>query len=193
MARPRKKAQPTASPLEGLFPLCWQQVQDHGIGGLQLTLLAPACGVTIEDLYRAYPTPLDLIEAMTLDRVQQSFDRLNPDDILQMTRRDRLFEVIITFIEDSAEIKPALGRLHQDLWAQIWMWPGLLKMGTSIAAKILDFCAIETKGTGAQLALSGALGYILFQWLNDDTPDISKTLVAIDQALDNLKTLTFLA
>jgi AcrR family transcriptional regulator len=179
-AAPRRQAD--ASP-DRIIDATMELIAARGWRTLSLADIAVATGLTLAQLYAVFPSKRAVLGAFERRINEQTLSAAPGAD---ETIRDRLFDLVMRRLDALAPHKPAIKALLRDLpWS-----PGLALCGGPRFLNAMRWMAesagVETGGIGGLLRVKGlAAVYLatLRAWLNDDSPDNTKTLAALDRAL----------
>ncbi|WP_425406302.1 hypothetical protein [Hwanghaeella sp.] len=158
---------------------------ERGWRGVSLPDVAEAAGMPLDEFSRQYWNKTDLLTAFQRRIDEQVLaDTGPPDD--EETPRDRLFDILMRRFDALLPYKDALRRLSRDLPRDpiaALVWARGLKQSMSWM-----LAAVGAGGNGVcgLFSTKGLIVVWLFAvraWLTDDSPDMSKTMAALDKAL----------
>jgi AcrR family transcriptional regulator len=161
-------------------------IAEKGFDGVALRDVAEAAGLSLADLYRAYPDKMALVAAF-MARVDAEVlagtpSRNDPEE----TARDRLFDVLMRRYDALRPHRAALGAIRRagtrDPLMALAMGPALRR---SMAA-MLEAASVPSDGLSGALRQNGllAIHYAVSRvYDRDDTADLSKTMAALDSRL----------
>lgn len=159
---------------------------EQGWARVTPTTLARATGLPLVTLRRNYPDRLAILR-MIMAAADEAVLAAPADP--QSSPRDNLFDVIMRRIDALAPYKPGLAALVRpgsDPALLVRLLPELHRsMGWMLAAAGLDDGDWRT-----QLKIQGllALYIVVFRsWLNDDSPDLGRTMKALDSSLSRVE------
>ncbi len=147
--------------------------------------IASAAGVPLAAVQAHYPTKSAILEAFTrmvTAEVLADDDAFDPDE----PPRDRLFDILMRRFDALAAHRQALTALLKNVPRE-----GLSAVGMALAVReamawMLEAAGIQTAGLAGQLRI-GALMVVwlatLRVWVKDDSPDLAKTMAALDRHL----------
>ncbi len=160
----------------------------HGWSRVSPAEVALAAGLDVHDVVRAYPGPQALV-----DEAFRHTDRLalvgrteaDPSEPV----RDRLFDVLMARFEAMAPHRQAIASYLKGL--PLRPFDGLysaLRLGRSMALT-LEAAGLSASGLVGYVRIKG-LAYtylwVLRTFVQDETPDLARTMAALDKALKNL-------
>lgn len=149
--------------------------------GVTLIDIAEAAGTTLVDLRNHFTSKSDILAAFTR-AVDDEVLRRAPKPVAGQSRRDTLFEVLMTRFDVLAPYKAAMrsildapsvdpGHARALLTSQHWM---------------LQAAGIDTSGIGGGVRVAGLASLyasVFRNWLADDDPGQARTMAALDRRL----------
>ncbi|MEZ5838910.1 MAG: TetR/AcrR family transcriptional regulator [Hyphomicrobiales bacterium] len=147
--------------------------------------IAARSGVSLSALRGAFDSKLDILAAFAARIDEAVLDNLD-EDMAEETARERLFDVIMGRIEALTPHKAALksimrGIARDPLFAAAWGRVALRSQGWMLAG-----AGISTTGLRGTLRTQGlmlAWARVFRVWIEDDEPDIARTMAALDRTL----------
>lgn len=186
-ARASKSAPRTRDPIDAMMGL----VADHGWTAVDMQQIAEASGMTLGDLSREYEGKTAMLLAF-LRRIDSAVLDGTGTDMAGENARDRLFDILMRRFDHLVDYKPAIERLTRDIWrdplAALALSAGVAKS----MAWMLAAAGLQSDGPRGILNVKGLSGLWLATmrtWLTDDTPDMSRTMAALDKNLARLEQL----
>ena len=162
---------------------------ERGWRNVTLPDIAAASGLTLAQLYAAFPTKLAVLDAFERRINEKTLDRdLDPNDSV----RDRLFDIIMRRLDAIAPYKEAVRALAEDLPREPTT---ALRVGPRLRLAmqwIAEAAGVETRGLRGWLRVNGLTAIYLTAlraWLDDDTADNARTMATLDRALKRAETL----
>ncbi|WP_316979149.1 TetR family transcriptional regulator [Shumkonia mesophila] len=165
----------------------------EGWSGLGMTQIAQAAGLTLGELHAAFPSKNCLFDAF-IRRVDGEVLAAGPADADEAAR-DRLFEVLMRRFDALAPHKAAVAAILRDIVDPTVGLVGLPAMARSMAWT-LEAAGLSSAGLGGLVRVQGLMlvyADAVRVWLRDDTPDMAKTMAALDKGLRRAETLVHLA
>src|SRR5690606_39405019 len=149
-----------------------------------MTLLdiAEATGVTLVDLKKEFSSKSEILAAFTR-AVDDEVLRRAPKRESTTSRRDALFEILMTRFDVLAPYKQALRSIAGDLRAPE---PAFVCAFLASQHWMLQAAGIETSGLRGRMKVGGLAGVyasVLRTWLKDDDPGLARTMAALDRRL----------
>ncbi|MFW5681340.1 MAG: hypothetical protein ACOC3D_13815, partial [Pseudomonadota bacterium] len=109
------------------------------------------------------------------------------DDLLPLSPKERLFELVMRRLEALEFARPALRRLRTDGPSEGWLG-ALGNLGQALKL-VVEASDAARPGLG-RLAAGAALGTAYVRtarvWLEDETPDKATTMAELDKRLDGI-------
>ncbi len=174
-----------------LLDLAFQQIAAEGLAGFSRVALARGSGRKLAEVYEEFPTRTAVLAALgrRLDRAMLAVD---PAELDGMTVRERLFELIMRRLEAMAPYREGLRRLARESRGE----PALLLRSLCnlerFAGWLMEAAGIRRRGLLAVVA-GPALICVYVRtfdtWLTDESPDLARTLAALDRDLGRLERL----
>jgi AcrR family transcriptional regulator len=158
--------------------------RERGWRSLSLGEIAARAEVPLLDAYEAVPSKTSLLSRLidTTDRAVLSRGAATMTD----TARDRLFDMLMRRFDSLHSRREGIIAILRDL---PYDPPSLLCLLPRFARSIawmLEAAGISSAGASGSLRLKGlALIYLnaLRVWIEDDTPDMARTMAAVDKGL----------
>lgn len=156
---------------------------EHGWGRVTLADVALRARLPLPEVYEHFPTKAAILGAW--------FDRLDRAMIAgeleaEAGCRDRLFDVVMRRLDAMAPHKEAVrAMVRQGGGDPVTALCGARRMMRSLAL-MLEAAGISASGLGGLLRVEGmglVYAYAMRAWLGDDSPDLSRTMAALDKAL----------
>ena len=158
---------------------------ERGWRGLTLAEIAGAAGVSLAQLYAAFPSKAAILAGLTA-RVDGAVLAGAGEGLEAEPRRDRLFDLLMRRFEALAPYKEGLRAVlydaQRDPFAALAAAPGMLRA----MAWMLEAAEIPADGLVgiARVKILAAVYLATMRvWLRDDSPDLSRTMAALDRNL----------
>lgn len=171
------------APEQQIIDAAFEIAVERGWRRVTLADVALRAKVPLADVGTGYPSKAAILEAY-LDRLDRHM--LSGESEVEVEIRDRLFDVVMRRLEAMNAHKEALRVILRDSGTDpVAALCGAGRFMRSIAL-MLEAVGIATSGLGGLARVDGMAAiylYTLRAWLNDDTPDMSNTMAALDKAL----------
>lgn len=158
---------------------------DQAWDSLSLRMIAEKAGVSLPDIHALFDDKTDILTALgrRIDRLVLS--GLGPISA-ETSARDRLFDILMDRFEvlnaHRAGIISILHSFRGDPKQAVIALPHLCRSMTWM----LEAAEIDTRGWRGALTVMGLSGVylkVLKTWMEDESPDLPKTMAALDKAL----------
>lgn len=181
-------AEKKASP--DLVKLAFELVAEHGWRRFSLAELARRANVPLAKVYAELPDRPALLRALGR-RLDAHMLDVTPSDLAALSPRERVFEMIMRRLEGMAPYKAGLRVLGREARGEAdLLVTSLCNLGR-LSRWLLDAADVQA-GAGAPLAatvLSAIYVRVFGIWLDDDTPDLARTMAELDRRLQQAETL----
>jgi AcrR family transcriptional regulator len=157
-----------------------------GWHGFALRDVAEAAGVSLAELYAAFPSRLALLEAFIADVDRQVLADVMPSLDPDETVRDRLFETMMRRYDVLRPHKDAVAAMAEGMARDPLAMLALSRTLDRSMAAVLEAAGVASDGLLGALRQKGLAAMhlaVLRVWLNDDSADQSKTMAALDHRL----------
>lgn len=169
-----------------------------GWRSLTMADVAREAGLSLADVRKHVRSKADLMTALLTRVDQQALEGTTADDSEPV--RDRLFDVLMRRFDVLQAHKAAVTALLRDLPRDPLLALPLLPQFASSMLWMLEAAGLSTTGIVGGLRAHGlALIYLntLRVWISDDSPDLARTMAALDRTLTRvdgaIRRLPFLA
>lgn len=161
-----------------------------GWRSLSLAEIAEAAGVPLVDAYSECPTRMAILKEAFAETDRKVLVGPRPDR--EEPARDRLFDVMMRRFDAMAPRKQGVAAILRDLPGD----PGALMCSLPHLAKsmawMLEAAGLSASGPVGTLrikALSAVYLATLRDWLNDDSPDLARTMAGLDRRLRRVESV----
>ena len=137
----KAKAQPRPDLLEAAFAL----IAEKGWHGFSALALAERTGASLDDIHDLLPTPAALVGRLG-ERLDRAMLAAPPDELLELSPRERLFELLMRRLDALAPFKPGLARLRVEARAEVELALATLASLDRMAAWLLDLAGLPGRG-----------------------------------------------
>lgn len=160
-----------------------QLAAERGWRGISLADIAERAGVGLPDLVDRFPTKTAILDAYARD-VDRRMLAGGPDAGEPV--RDRVFDVVMRRFDAMAGDRQALGNILRDTATDPWAAACGLRRYARSMALTLEAAGVSSSGcTGLARThgLAAVYLYVLRVFVDDDSPDLARTMAALDKAL----------
>ncbi|MGA0393639.1 MAG: hypothetical protein ACO3MW_06205 [Rhodospirillales bacterium] len=182
----KKQRKPSAATIrERLIAAMLDQAASEGWRTVTLQSISTAAKIPLSTVCEAFPSKQAILHAFLDDIDETVCAGTNPADQGEAPR-DRLFDVLMRRFDVLEPHKQAIANILRDMPGDpIAGICGLNRFGKSMAV-MLDAAHLSSPGLMGILKTKGlSLVYLntVRVWLRDETPDLSKTMAALDKNL----------
>lgn len=160
-------------------------ILERGWGGVSLLDVARRAEVPLADLYRLFSSKEAILAAFSRSLDDKMLAGDDPSDDLELPR-ERLLDVILRRLDAMAPHKEAVRVLSRDLPRDPVAWTRLRSAALDALGAMLEAAGIDSSGLRGALR-KRVLGIVFAQavriWLDDDTPDLTRTTAELDRRL----------
>ena len=187
--KPQTKAAPdTAALRANIVSAAFSLAATEGWSRTGLSRIASAVGVSLAELHTEFPTKAAILDAFMsgIDHQVLAAGPADADD----TVRDRLFEVLMRRFDALAPHKAGVAAILRDCCDPTIGLIGIPCFLRSMAWMV-EAAGLSSAGVVGLARIKG-LGLIYANavrvWLRDDSPDMAKTMAAVDRGLQRAET-----
>lgn len=151
--------------------------------------IAREAGLSLSDFYDHYDDRTDVLVAYGRRLDKQVLANFTEDDF-ETPVRDRLFDILMERFDlanqDRAAVVSILKSFRLDPKQMVISLPHL---GASMT-KMLEAAGLDTtglRGAARVAGLTAAYVWILRTWVEDESPDLSRTMAQVDKCLNHLE------
>ena len=156
-----------------------------GWRNVSLQMIAATAGISLGKLYVNYPSKTAIVAAIMDETTSTVIDRTELSTLAEPTH-DRLLDTILRRFDSMEVHKAAITSILRDSMfdplGALSLFPGFLNAMTWT----LESAGVGTAGLAGKLRVKGlATIYLaaLCVWIDDDTPDLAKTMAFLDRRL----------
>jgi AcrR family transcriptional regulator len=174
-----------------LLGLALALVEERGWRAFSLAGVARRAGVPLARVYAELPTRAAVLDALGR-RVDEAMLGIEPDELDGMSPRERVFELVMRRLDALAPYKGALRALRADAGGDLGLAGRALGNLGRATAWLVDASGAELgplRRAGAGPVLAIVYGRVFDSWLEDDTPDLARTLAELDKGLRQAESL----
>lgn len=158
---------------------------DRPWADIEVTDIAEAAGITLAEFRDLFPSKGAVFGAFA-KRVDREVLQGTTDDLAGEPARERLFDVLMRRIDALAPYKAALGRIMEGVRSEPLTLLALNRVALNSHRFMLAAAGISTEGPLGTLKIQGtavAFARTLETWLDDDDPDLARTMARLDREL----------
>jgi hypothetical protein len=161
-------------------------VEIHGWRDLTFGVIAKDLNIPLTDLRNHYNAKEDILIAFNKEIDQQLLSEISSEDLQDAEVHDQIQELFLYRFQILDPYKPALKKVYKDLLcAPTTLVPTLVDNLSSLNW-LLSLCDCDMTGFLGFAKLQGLkVIYLLAfkEWLEDDSPDNTKTMAFLDKSL----------
>lgn len=160
-------------------------VARKGWSTLSMTEIAAEAKLSLADIHRLFQSKVDILNGLAR-LIDAEVLAGTEKDILDEAPRDRLFDILMRRFDALAPYKDAIRVIARDLRGDPLTALGSARQFRASMGWMLEAAGIDPNGP-VGLARTSGLSVVWLQtlriWLDDDTPDLSRTMAALDSRL----------
>jgi len=156
-------------------------IAEKGLGKARLSTLARQFKVPLPRFYEEYPS-IETILSRFIDQVDAAMLE-NVGDLETSTKRDIYFDMFMSRFDVLQEHRDGVKRWLTELPKHPTLWSATLKRWDQSLSLMLDVAQDSPLLPVKKIGLAGIYFVTLRSWLEDDTPDMAKTMVSVDKTL----------
>lgn len=199
---PAAKAKPSRKSAPDLLELAFELIALSGWRGFSFAELANRAELSMAEVRDVFNGRAGLLDALNR-RLDHAMLDMDAEDMQGLPPKDRVFEMIMSRLEAMGPMRAGLCRLIEDARFD----PELIAMTACRLDRSLawlqDAAALDGGGSGSPIRQirrriqRRVLGVVYLQilkvWSTDDSPDLAKTMAALDKQLRRVEGLAGLA
>jgi len=173
-----------------LLQSCVDTIAREGWSGFSFDKASKHSGIPLAEYRARFENSTDVMKALFEHIDAEMLKSLEGEDFSDCTPHEALFEIMLARLDVSSSYKECIG----SFWAAKDV-PGALclaPVGFASSAWMLERAGMGTRGLQGALRIRGLMGLYLLTlhtWLDDESPDMSKTMAFLDQGLSRLDRL----
>jgi hypothetical protein len=174
---------------EKAFKACLGIIERDGWKAFFFAKAAEESGIPLSVFHKHFSNPSDVmvhlfrkIDEKVLKTPELSSENLSP--------KDALFEILMARFDAALPYKPVIKSFWHDWILAPNDAPALACQGFSSVTWMLEAAGLSPRGLTGILRVQGLMGLYLLTlriWLTDDSPDLGKTMVFLDNGLSKLE------
>lgn len=174
---------------EKAFEACLHTIENEGWKAFSFAKASQASSIPLNVFYAHFVSPVDVmiylfrkIDDEVLKNLSLSEEPLSP--------KDRLFDILMARLDAAQRYKPVLKIFYREWIFAPEETPSFLCQGFSSMAWMLEAAGLDSRGLKGFLRIQGLMTLYLLMlrtWLEDESPDMGKTMVFLDKGLTRLE------
>lgn len=174
---------PRRAVVEALFRLAASQGWDE----IELPAIASEAGISLAEMRGLFPSKLAILGGLAriLDDAVLAG---NSDDLLEESYKERVFDLVMRRLDALAPYKAGLRAMMPHLRLQPLALAALARNSVNSWRYLLASAGIPTEDALGSVRVQGAallMARVLDTWLEDDEPELSRTMAKLDRELQN--------
>lgn len=167
---------------------CLNLIQNEGWKAFTFAKAVEQSGIPLNKFRAKFSCPSDVMVHL-FKKIDD--DVLNKLDLTKgLGHKDALFEILMARFDAAQPFKPIIKNFWKEWLLTPEDTPGIVCHGYSSMAWMLEAAGISNRGLTGLMRVQGLATlylYTLRTWLEDDSPDLGKTMVALDKGLTKLE------
>lgn len=186
MAKAARRAAPAEDSDREIIDAAMRLAVERGWRRVALADVALAAGRPLADLYDRFPSKTAILEAMARRADIAVANGGDPAADAGEQPRDRLFDVVMRRLEYLRPWREGLAAVTRDLRGDPLAGLAALPAARRSLRWMLEAAGMDTAGMRGAVRLKAfAAAYLatVSTWLEDDSPDLTRTMARLDRAL----------
>lgn len=171
-----ENSQDTPSVIKATFDV----IAEKGLGKTSLSLVAKRLQVPAKDLYKNYGSVQGVIDLFLTQVDQAMLDYISPETA---SKRDTYFDMLMSRFDKLQEHRVGVQRWLKDMAKHPILLASVLKRWEKSLSLMLDIAQDSPVFPLKKIGLAGIYGLALREWIQDESPDMEKTMAIIDKSL----------
>jgi AcrR family transcriptional regulator len=174
-------ADPRSRIIDALLGLAGEQPFED----ISISAICVEAGVSLADFRDAFPSKGAVLAGFS-KRIDRVVLESQTDDLATEDPKERLFDVLMRRLDAMKPYREGLREVSQWLRREPLSALAVNQVVINSMRFMLEAAGIESEGTAGALKLQGlalAWGRIMAVWLDDEEPELSKTMAALDREL----------
>jgi ubiquinone biosynthesis protein COQ9 len=172
-----------------VFKACLQVIEKGGWKKFTFAKASQDSGIPLSLFHAQFSSPSDVM-ATLFNNIDEEVLK-NPDfSMNKVSPKDALFEILMARFDAALPYKSILQSFWHDWIFSPTEAPPLLCHGFASMSWMLEAAGLNTRGLPGFLRIQGLTilyGLTLRVWLKDESPDMGKTMVFLDNGLSQLE------
>lgn len=174
-----------------LLKIAFDLLGERGSAGFSFAEVARRADTSLATVYAELPDRAALVGRLG-SRLDAAMLALDPAELDGMNTRERLFELIMRRLDAMADYRAGLGALARRPGREPMLLTAACCNLDRLSRRVLDAAGVAHGPVLASMArrVVGLVYLCTFRvWLDDDTPDMARTLAELDRRLQQAETL----
>ncbi|MBL8676354.1 MAG: hypothetical protein JNJ47_02860 [Alphaproteobacteria bacterium] len=173
---------------EKAFKICLKMIEKEGWKSFTFAKASQESGIPLNTFKKHFSTPADV-----MIHLFQKIDKHVLEHYVvseKLPAKDQIFEILMERIDAAAPYKPVLQRFWHDWLYSPDDFPSLACQGYSSMTWMLEAVGLNPRGISGIIRVQGLTAlYVLTlrTWLDDDSPDLGKTMAFLDKGLSKME------
>lgn len=170
------------------FEACLHVIEREGWRGFSFAKAAVESGIPFSAFHEHFSSPVDVMMQVFKDIDQTVLKNVTSYE--GIPPKDALFDLLMSRLEAAQPYKPVLQSFWRDWVMNPLEVPSLTCQGFSSMAWMLDAAGLESRGLKGFARVQGLTTLYLLTlrtWLDDESPDLGKTMAFLDKGLAKLE------
>ncbi|EKE09385.1 MAG: regulatory protein TetR [uncultured bacterium] len=173
---------------EKAFKACLMVIEKEGWKAFTFAKAAEVSGIPLSVFNKYFPTPSDVMIHLFQKIDKSVLEHHVPSEGL--SPKDALFEILMERLDEAMPYKPVLKRFWHEWVLSPDDFPSLACQGYTSMTWMLEAVGLNHRGILGFLRVQGLTALYLLTlrtWLEDETPDLGKTMAFLDKGLSTLE------
>jgi len=181
-----------------LLVLAFEIIAETGWHRFNFNQLAERAELSLTDIRKIYSDKAGLLDSLN-ERLDQGMLAVDPEDLVGLPPKDRVFELLMSRIEAMTPLRAGLCRLMKDARIDaklLAMTACRIDRSLTWLQDVADLPGEKSSSLIAQIRrqvqrriLGAVYLQVLMTWSNDDSGDLSKTMAELDKQLRRVERL----
>lgn len=177
-----------------VFKACLNAIEKDGFKAFSFTKVSQTTNIPLTTFYKHFQSPIDVVITLFQKIDEAVLKSFKPSE--DLSPKDALFDILMARFDAAAPYKSVIKSFWKDWIFAPNEFPSLACQGYTSMAWMLDAAGLNSQGLKGMVRIQGLMGLYLLTlrtWLTDDSADLGKTMVTLDDGLSKLETAaTFL-
>ncbi|OJW53325.1 MAG: hypothetical protein BGO67_01070 [Alphaproteobacteria bacterium 41-28] len=174
---------------EKAFKACLSIIERDGWKSFSFAKAAQESGISLEVFHKHFSAPSDVIVHL-FRKIDEKVLKTSEIPSENLSPKDTLFEIFMARFDAALPYKSVIRNFWQDWILSPNDVPALACQGFSSMTWMLEAARLSSRGISGFLRVQGLMALYLLTlrtWLTDDSPDLGKTMISLDNGLSKLE------